>query len=159
VFVQLEVPGAHRRAVQLEQPTPFGDAIDDGLRKIGIVEHAARFLGRFIGREHQRALAQMALVDDVEEDVGGIGNIGEVSELVDHEHARLRVRRKHLRQAALPRRGRELLEEGGRGREQGIEPVLNRARYAIATARCVFSRPVFPVRITQKPSVTTSAER
>lgn len=83
VFVQLEMLGPHRWTVELEQPPPFEYAIDDCLREVGVVKHPAPFGQRLVGRHDHRPLSQMALVDDVEEHVGGVGAVGEIPELVD----------------------------------------------------------------------------
>ena len=50
--------------------------------------------GRLVGGEDHRALAQVAVVDDVEEHVGGVGAVGEVADLVDDEHVRVSVARR-----------------------------------------------------------------
>jgi hypothetical protein len=127
VFVQLEVPRAHGGAIQLEEPPAFEDAVDDRLGEVRIVKHPAPVLEGLVGCEEHRALAQVAFVDDVEQDVGGVGPVGQVAELVDHEHRRARVRREQLGEPALARGDGELLHQRGGRREEGLEAVLDGA--------------------------------
>src|SRR5436309_88881 len=69
----------------------------------------------------------MALVDDVEEHVRGVRAVGEIADLVDHEHLWMRVECKRVAQASLATRARQLVDERGRGDEERIEAVLDRA--------------------------------
>ena len=63
---------------------------------------------------------QVAVVDDVEEDVGGIGAVGEVADLVDDEHVRVDILAEGLAQAAEATGGGEIVDEvGGGGEERG----------------------------------------
>ncbi len=63
---------------------------------------------------------QVAVVDDVEEDVGGIRAVGEVADLVDHEHVRVHVLRERLAQPTEATGGGEIVDEmGGGGEERG----------------------------------------
>ena len=69
----------------------------------------------------------MPLVDDVEEHVGGVGAVGEVADLVDDEDGGMRVGRQRLRELPGAKRGREVVDERGGGREVRIEAVLDGA--------------------------------
>lgn len=40
----------------------------------------------------------MALVDDMEEHIGGVGGVCEMADFVDDQHGRMRVRRQHVRE-------------------------------------------------------------
>ena len=66
---------------------------------------------RLVGGEDHRALAPMPLVDDVEEHVGGVGAVGEIADLVDDEHGRMRVGRQRLRELPGAKRGGEIVDE------------------------------------------------
>ncbi|HET6414095.1 MAG TPA: hypothetical protein VFG53_18700, partial [Anaeromyxobacter sp.] len=54
------------------------DAVDDGGREVLVVEDAAPGIERLVGGEDHRATLQVALVDDVEEHVGGVVAVGQV---------------------------------------------------------------------------------
>ena len=42
-----------------------------------------------VGGEQHRATALVTFVDDVEQDVGGVGSVGQVADLVDDQNVRL----------------------------------------------------------------------
>jgi hypothetical protein len=60
-------------------PAPT-DAVDDGFGEIVIVEDIAPAFGRLVGGEDHRAASDVAVVDDVVEDVGGVVAVAEVSD-------------------------------------------------------------------------------
>ena len=62
------------------------DAIDDGVGQVVIVEDVAPLgAGRLVGGEDHGLSLGVAVVDDMEEDVGGVWSVVEVADLVDHE--------------------------------------------------------------------------
>ena len=67
----------------------------------------------------------MAVVDDVEEHVRGVGAVGEVADLVDHEEARVGVGGQGLGQAPLAEGGGQIVDELGGSREVRVETVLD----------------------------------
>ena len=64
-------------------------------------------------------------VDHVIEDVGGVGAVGEVADLVDDEDVGLDEGRERLAHFAFSAGQREVLDELGGGREKGVEAVLH----------------------------------
>ena len=78
--------GAVGAAAQLDVPAALEHPVEDGFGKIGIVQHAAPGRQRFVGGEDHRALVEVAVVDDLEEDIGRVGAVAEIADLVDHEH-------------------------------------------------------------------------
>jgi hypothetical protein len=103
------------------------DAIDDGVREVIVVEHGAPSSRAFVRREDHRAPADVALVDDVEEDVRGIVAVGQVADLVDDEDVRFDVGRERLAQAPLTTCRGQVVDERRRGGEERLEAVLQRA--------------------------------
>ena len=79
------------RAIHFEEPSPFEDAIDDGIRKVRVVEDASPGLEVFVGGEEHGAGFEVALVHDVEQNVGRVRPIGEVADLITDEDVGLRV--------------------------------------------------------------------
>jgi hypothetical protein len=69
----------------------------------------------------------MALVDDVEEHVGRVGAVREITHFIDDEDGRMRVSRQGVRQLAGAKGCRQVVDERRRGGEERIEAVLNRA--------------------------------
>lgn len=119
--------GSDRRSVQAKQAAALKDAVDDGLGQVVIVEDASpRFQG-LVGREDHGASTPVSLVDDVEEHVGGVGAVGEIAHFVDDQDGGVGVRGEGLRQLALPKRGRQVVNQRSGGGEVGIEAILNRA--------------------------------
>jgi hypothetical protein len=80
-----------------------------------------------VGREDHCALASMPLIDDVEEHIRGVGAVREIAHFIDDEDGGLRVGRQRVGQLAGAKRGRQIVDECGRGGEEGIEAVLNGA--------------------------------
>jgi len=81
------------RPSKFEVSAALQDPVEDGLGEVRIVEHAAPGGQRLVGGEDHRPPMQMAVVDDLEEDVGGIGAVAEVADLVDHQHVGVGVSR------------------------------------------------------------------
>ena len=119
--------GAHRGPVEVEQATALEDAIDDGGGEVVVVEHGAPVAGVLVGGEDHRAGRVVALGHDVVENVRGVGTVGEVADLVDHEHVGRDVTAERIGEVAVARGDREVLDELGGGDEQGVEAVLDRA--------------------------------
>jgi hypothetical protein len=69
----------------------------------------------------------MAIVDDVEEHVRGVGTVGEVADFVDHEQRRVSVCNEGVSETSLPKGSGELVDELGSGDEERIESVLDGA--------------------------------
>jgi len=80
-----------------------------------------------VRREDHGASSNVAVVDDVIEDVGGIVAVGEITDLVDNEHVGAYVFREGLAQLALAARGGQVVDQLGGGGEENIEPVLHGA--------------------------------
>jgi len=70
---------------------------------------------------------QVALVDDVEEDVGGVGPVAEIPDLVDDEDVGMGVGRQDVAEPALARGGGQLVDRGRRRGEARLEAVLDGA--------------------------------
>jgi len=100
------------------------NAIDDGVGAVVVVQDLAPVLGVFVGREDHRALLDVALVDNVEEDVGRVVTVGEVADLVDEEQVRLDVAHERFAQATVATRGREIVDEVCCGGDERVEAVL-----------------------------------
>ena len=127
-LVGRQVLRAHRGPVETQHAAALEDAVDDGLGEIVVVEHGAPGgLRRLVGGEDHRASADVALVDDVVQDVRRVGAVREVADLVDDEHVRPHVAHEGLAQRAFARRGGEILDELRGGREEHLEAVLQRA--------------------------------
>jgi len=151
------VPGPHRRSVECEEAAAFEDAVDDGLGEVFVVEDLPPGGGGLVGGEDDRALAAMPIVDDVEEHVRRVGAVGQIADLVHDEECGVRVGRERLGETSFPKCCREIVDELGGGREEGIESVLDGA--VGEGDGEVRLRPGLPRRIRQRPSVTKSADR
>ena len=58
------------------------DAVENGFGEVGVVQDVAPEVKRLVGGENDRATAALALGDDIEENVGGVGAVGEVCDFV-----------------------------------------------------------------------------
>jgi hypothetical protein len=91
------------------------------------VEHAAPGIERLVGGEDHRALLQVALVHDVEEQVGGVVTARQVADLIDDEDVGTHVLGERFPEPTVPARHREVLDERGGGDAARVESVLDRA--------------------------------
>lgn len=118
--------GAVAGAVEDEEASALEDAIDDGVGEVTVVEGVAP-VGerRLVGGEDHGPLSGVAVVDDVEEHVGGVVAVGEVADLVDHEDVRVGVGGQGLAQAARAAGAGQVVDEGRRGDEARGEAALD----------------------------------
>ena len=72
---------------------------------------------RLVGSEQHRAAPLVAFVDDVKQDVGGIGSVGEVADFVDDQDVGLQVVSELLLQSALTAGHGEALDQHRGGDE------------------------------------------
>jgi len=72
-------------AAELDESTALEDSVNDGFGEVVVVEDSAPVVERLVGGEDDRPPTQVAMVDDLEEDVGGVGAVGEVADFVDDE--------------------------------------------------------------------------
>jgi len=77
------VSGPEGGAIELDEAAPLEDPVDDGGGEIGVVEDPSPGAERLVGGEDHRALAQVAIVDDVEEHVGCVVAVAEVAHFVE----------------------------------------------------------------------------
>ena len=83
--------GAHGGSFERDDAAALEDAVENGFGEVGIVQDATPELKRLVGGEDHRAPAAVALVDDMEEHVGVVGSVGEVSDFVADEELRTDV--------------------------------------------------------------------
>ena len=102
VAVKGQMPGAVGRAPELE----MAPAIEDRLGEIVVVEDPPPGGQRFVRREDHGSVMQVAVVDDLEQDIGRIGAVAETADLVDDQDVRVGVGGQDLALAAFA---------GGRG--------------------------------------------
>jgi hypothetical protein len=121
------VLGPHRGTVEAQQAAAFEDAIDDGIGEIVIVKHGPPTLWMLVRGEDHRTSSDVAIVDDVVEDVGGVVAVGEVANLVDDEDVRAHVEGEGIAQFTFAGRGRETVDELSGGGEEHFEAVLKRS--------------------------------
>src|SRR5262245_22749750 len=89
------------------------------------MEDSAPGVESLVGGEDHRALAAMAIVDDVEEHIRSVSAIGQITHLVDHDQRRMGVGDESLGQAPGPESRGQLVYELSRGNEEGVKSVLN----------------------------------
>ena len=112
---------------QFDVPAAFEHTIEDRLGQIRVVQYAAPRRQGLVGGEDHGPVVQVPIVDDLEEDVGGIGPIAEVADFIDDEDVGMRVARQRLPQLPIACGPREIFDQGGRRGEEGIEAILDGA--------------------------------
>jgi len=125
--VRRQVFSAQRGSVESQESPALEDSIHDGLGEIVVMKDGTPALRMLVRGEDHRALLDVTLVDNVEQDVGRVIAVGQVADLIDEEHVRLEVVGKRLAQPPLLGRRREVLDELGAVHEQRLEAVLERA--------------------------------
>ena len=78
----VEMAAAHRRSFQCDNAAALEGAVENGFGEIRIVQHVAPLLERLVGGEDHRSGWLVAPADDMEENVGGIGAVGEIARFV-----------------------------------------------------------------------------
>lgn len=114
-----------RLSDELDVPTPREDTIDDRVGEVGIVEYILPKFKVLVGGDDHRSLFEVSLVDDLEEDVGGVSRVAEVPEFVDDEHVGLDVVCERLSQATAFRCVGEVVDDVARFIEERRAAVLN----------------------------------
>ena len=56
------------------------DGVENGSGEVGVVRDAVPVLERLVGGEDHEAAATVALVDDMEQDLGRVGAVGEIAD-------------------------------------------------------------------------------
>ena len=59
----------------MDEASALEDAIQDGGRQVLIVQHPSPLAEWLIRGEDHRSFSQVAIVDDMKQDIGGIGTI------------------------------------------------------------------------------------
>jgi hypothetical protein len=80
-----------------EEPAALEHTIEDGLCENLVVQDSSPCVHRFVRGKDHRA---MPLVDDVKESVRGVKAIGEVSDFIEDEDGRMRMRGQRVGQFA-----------------------------------------------------------
>jgi hypothetical protein len=111
----------------MKDATAIEQAVDDGLGEVGVVEDSAPSIERLVGGDDDGLVAEVSVVDDVEEDIGGVGTVGEVAELIDGEDGGTSVGGEGLAELAELAGLGEVINEGDGGSEESIEAVLDGA--------------------------------
>ncbi len=75
----------------MDKASAFEDAIEDGGRQVVVMQHLPPLAERFIGGKDHRSFSQMAMVDDMKQDIGGIGPVGSITQLIDDQNVRMGV--------------------------------------------------------------------
>jgi len=114
------------------------------------MQHAAPCRGLLVGRDEHRAAAQVALIDDLEEAVGGVGAVGQVAELVDDEDGGRDIGFEQFFVVAAAGGGMQVAEQLRGGGEARVEAVLD---------GLVGDRDGGPSSTSARPSVTISGAR
>ena len=114
-----------RGSIEANEPSALQDAIEDGGRQILVVQHLSPFTQGLVGSEDHGPLTQVPVVHDMKKDVGGVLPIGQVADLVDDQHVRVRVGGQRLLELSLGAGVGETLDQFcSRGAER-LEAVLD----------------------------------
>jgi hypothetical protein len=119
------VAGAVAGAAELEVASALEDAVEESLGQVGIMEREPPGGKGLVGGKDHGLAGEVALIDDLEEHVGGVVAKGEIAHLVDDEHMGMKVVVECFGEATGASGVGELLDElHGRG-EASLEAVLD----------------------------------
>ena len=85
------VSGAVAGTAELDVAAALEDAVEECFGEVGIMEHMTPGGKRLVGGEEQGLAGEVAFVDDLEEDVGGVVLQAEISDLIDHKDVGVEV--------------------------------------------------------------------
>ena len=74
-----EMPRTVAGARELDDASALQDAIEDGISEVRVVQDLAPHVGPLVRSEDHGAMLEVPVVDDLEEDVGGVGRMAEVT--------------------------------------------------------------------------------
>ena len=60
----------------MDKTSTLEDAIQDGGRQVLVMQHLSPLGERFIGGKDHGSFSQVAIVDDMKQDIGGLGTVG-----------------------------------------------------------------------------------
>jgi hypothetical protein len=80
------VAGAVAGSAELDVTAALEDAVEDGLGQIRIMEDVSPGGKRLVRGEEQWLALEIALVDDLEENVGSAVLEAQIADLIDNEH-------------------------------------------------------------------------
>ena len=60
----------------MDKASALEDAIQDGGRQVFVMQSLSPLAERFIGGKDHGSFSQVAMVDDMKQDIGGIGTVG-----------------------------------------------------------------------------------
>ena len=60
----------------MDEASTFENSIQDGGREVLVVQHPSPLAEWLIRGEDHRSFSQVAIVDDMKQDIGGIGTVG-----------------------------------------------------------------------------------
>ena len=99
----LDVVGSHGESLQGDDTAALENTIDDGRGEIVVVAGSSPVLEWLVGDEQHGASLNGASIDDVVEDVGGIGTIAEMTDFTADEDGGLDMGLEGGHEAALTR--------------------------------------------------------
>jgi hypothetical protein len=115
-------------AVHDDEAAVLEDTVDNGVCHVVIVQGVAPLgEGRLVGGEDHGPATQVPVVDDVEQDVGGVGAVGQVADLVDDQQVGAGVGGQGLAQLGLAARPGQVVDQLSGGGEACCEAVLDGA--------------------------------
>ena len=80
--IKPEVVCPHRWPIECKHTPTLENPIDDRVRQVFVMQHAAPSRERLVRGEDHRPLLPVTIVHDVEEHVGGIRSVREISHFV-----------------------------------------------------------------------------
>ena len=111
----------------MDEASTFQDSIEDGSCQVLVVQHFSPLTEGLVGSKDHRAFFEIAIIYHMEQNIGGVGAIAEVSDFVNHDDVRTSVGGQRLLQKAFGAGVGQILDKFGGGGAKGVEAILDRA--------------------------------
>jgi hypothetical protein len=114
-----------RGAVKLDVSSSLENPVEYDVGEVGIMQNFPPATERLVGGENHGSLLEIALVDHVKKDVGGIRSVGQIADFINDEYAGVDVSRQCVSESAfICCRGGQIIDERSTCRKQRVEAIF-----------------------------------
>jgi hypothetical protein len=75
----------------MDEASTFQDSIEDGSRQVLVVQHLSPLTEGLVGSKDHRPFSEIAVTYHMEQNIGSVGAIAEIPDLIDHDDVRTSV--------------------------------------------------------------------
>src|ERR1700694_48389 len=94
------MPGPSRGTIEVNQAAALQDTIQDGSCEVLVVQHLSPFTEWLVGGKDHGPFSQVAIINDMKQDVGSVLSIGQIANFVHDQNMRMGVGQKRFLQVS-----------------------------------------------------------